>query len=1241
VSIKFTRTLKLSAPFIALAIVFNSWFLSFGVRTSGDWGFFLKTTADTLRRHYFSTWLSDTQFGRVLIDAGQAPTYAVYGWLSYYLHTSYAVNERLIHLWPAVIIGVIGPYFLVKYIYNDRGAAVLGSIVYSTNTYYLALLTGHLTLAVAYAFAPLVVLFYLKAINTSKISNSILCAFLFAVCGAYEPRVAYVVALLLMLLAAIHFLFVWLPQNQFTLQKFLRILVVYASPLVIFMLLNMYWIMGLAFAGGTDSTVISSSLFGNEFFSLQEALTLFHPYWTGGQIQPFFIHAIPIYFWLIPMAAIAGLLLSKRTPTLLFFSLLGLIGLVLSKQSDEPFVGLYHWLFTHVPGFNAFREASKFYLLTALSYAVLIPAIYWYVKSKYRRKSLTTAFFIGISLLFLPNLIPIANNKIGATFEPRKIPDQYVQLNKSLDKATYNRILWVPQKSRWSFLSAAHPAVSASTLLDPTLSNLKGSYAENNNATTTDEINSMLQQNYMPIILSNAAIRYIVVPMRDIANNDNFYRNYNDDPSVFAQALSNTTYLKEASVHIKGFKVYEAKIQNKSYFSTTTNLYSVSASDQLSSAVDLWQRSTNRNKDFNFVLGNNTYDFGNQIKDLFGNLTASSLKNGTIPITKPDTHRTNKYYFDSTYSEVSYVATPDEMNLTVKPLPSPMSGSSLRPQMMSARLDHTKDYLIDTGTDVEPVVKTSSSIYLGSPRQDVRLYSIQPTNLVPIPSIKNGLWQKSVDNCAPYGDTPPSITMNDGLDPILNKHVVNLTAHDHSACSGPGPISVQSNGTYVLNFKYRGSNAQFASYRLTFDTRSNTTVTKDIPVTDNSWHNYQSIINIPHGATHMTIRVIARPTNQAKEAATTSYTDLGLYQLNEETTFKTASGNLQPATAQATSSTIVNYKSYPYKNLIPNGAFDRGLWKKRVGDCDAYDNKPQLKMSLYSQPRSDRRNILQLEAKRHIACTNTDQITVQGGGTYLLQFDYQSPNAQDAGYIITLGNDKVTKITERIPISDSKWHTYTKTITLPPSTNSVTLAVFANNSDDQSGYLVNRYDNFVLQRIPDIKSRFYDVSSPTVQLMNPRGVRYQNLSSTSKQVTITGASKPFILLMSEQYHPSWQLVPEDSSGKSLMAYMPLIKQPKIPAKYHLKVNGFENAWYVQPQELCTSYPSSCTVSADGTFTMRLTAQFGAQRWFNFGLLVSTITAIACAVVLVFLTIKRYGITPSGRRNRTYVHRRNR
>jgi hypothetical protein len=61
--------------------------------------------------------------------------------------------------------------------------------------------------------------------------------------------------------------------------------------------------------------------------------------------------------------------------TVLFFALLFVLGIFVSKHVSEPFGNLYYFLYDRLPGFNAFREASKFYILVVLGYAVGIGAL--------------------------------------------------------------------------------------------------------------------------------------------------------------------------------------------------------------------------------------------------------------------------------------------------------------------------------------------------------------------------------------------------------------------------------------------------------------------------------------------------------------------------------------------------------------------------------------------------------------------------------------------------------------------------------------------------------------------------------------------------------------------------------------------------------------------------------------------------------------------------------------------------
>jgi hypothetical protein len=108
---------------------------------------------------------------------------------------------------------------------------------------------------------------------------------------------------------------------------------------------------------------------------------MFDSSWTGAMPdQNFFAQKIPLYMRFYPFVILSGvfyffkekyitLFKGKKVDENLFivFFVLRIIGVLLTKQSSRPFDGLYEWLFLNVPGFNLFREASKFYIITALS----------------------------------------------------------------------------------------------------------------------------------------------------------------------------------------------------------------------------------------------------------------------------------------------------------------------------------------------------------------------------------------------------------------------------------------------------------------------------------------------------------------------------------------------------------------------------------------------------------------------------------------------------------------------------------------------------------------------------------------------------------------------------------------------------------------------------------------------------------------------------------------------------------
>ncbi|MCG2700432.1 carbohydrate binding domain-containing protein [Candidatus Parcubacteria bacterium] len=302
-------------------------------------------------------------------------------------------------------------------------------------------------------------------------------------------------------------------------------------------------------------------------------------------------------------------------------------------------------------------------------------------------------------------------------------------------------------------------------------------------------------------------------------------------------------------------------------------------------------------------------------------------------------------------------------------------------------------------------------------------------------------------------------------------------------------------------------------------------------------------------------------------------------------------------------------KAYSFSNLMTNGSFESGAWRDKVEDCHNYDKNPIIAMSLNKEEKSDGEQSLQLEATRHTAC-NFIKITIKGGSNYLLSFDYQSPNAKLASYYVGFNDKNKTTISANIDIKDTKWHTFSKTISAPEGATTASIYIYAKPTDNKKN-IINRYDNVKLIQVPKLEDKYYLVSDPGTKLVEPKSVSFELINPTKKIVHIKGATTPFFLAMSESYHDQWQLELKNEKNTGFFGrWWPLMKPDKVGSEYHYQLNGFLNAWYVDTESLCQNN-SACAKNSDGSYDIEMVIEFWPQRWFYLGLIISGITLFGC------------------------------
>jgi hypothetical protein len=351
--------------------------------------------------------------------------------------------------------------------------------------------------------------------------------------------------------------------------------------------------------------------------------------------------------------------------------------------------------------------------------------------------------------------------------------------------------------------------------------------------------------------------------------------------------------------------------------------------------------------------------------------------------------------------------------------------------------------------------------------------------------------------------------------------------------------------------------------------------------------------------------------------ASTHYDNL---QLNPLTLVSTVPVNTTPHYIKVpiTPKSAITYNdpSYPYTNVIPNPSFTSGLWQKKVGDCNAYDNSPVLGMKLDTNTPSRGVNALELDATSHIACTGPPPIKVGANTKLSFSFDYQSPNGSSAGYSVSFNNSMHSSYGHQLAISDTKWHNYSTLISVPDDATTLSLTVYSYSNNPSNKSIVTRYSNFKLMSIPDLVGSYYLVNQAPQTLVTPQHVSFNKVNSTKTLVKVTGASTPFYVNMSEAYDANWRLEMNDSKLHGSGSWLPTAKPNIVLASNHYKLNDFANGWYVDVDQLCRQQ-NLCSHNVDGSYNLSMEVEYTTQRWFYVGLVMSAATLATCLAYLLY------------------------
>lgn len=541
---------------IAGIIIHIQWFKLNDIFSFGDWGYWPVAITNKLYNSY-GTWISFLNFGSVNIQIYFNIFTSIWSMFTN-LGFSYDLATKVTFLIPVAILGFITPYVLFKKLINHSFIAFIVALFYGTTTHFIIRQTGHLPIAFVYSITPLILFSFINALKINDLKYWIFFILLSFIGICYEVRIMYIVYFILFF----YFCFFHLKD----IGKYVTQII---FSLVILILLNLFWLLPTLFGGLITQIeqVANRGLFGTWLFTLNHAFTLFESSWTGKYPNTQFVKQLIInYFWLIPMMAFSVFSLNKNVKfkkQIIFFGIISLIGIFLTKQAVEPIAGAYLWLYNNFPGFNLFREASKFYLLTSIGYTGLLG--YSLLTLKEQRniilsKYVFSSFVIIIISIAIINIKPLITGEIGTMFVPREIPNDYLIFNDFILKQnSYFRTFWTPNYSKWGSFTNQKSKISNVNII----SNEWKDYFFSKTGYDRSPINGQIIEVYKTKVANElfdiSSIKYAVVPLQDKANNDDFFIYYGNNRKFYIDQINKIKWLKKIDIGTKELVIYENK----------------------------------------------------------------------------------------------------------------------------------------------------------------------------------------------------------------------------------------------------------------------------------------------------------------------------------------------------------------------------------------------------------------------------------------------------------------------------------------------------------------------------------------------------------------------------------------------------------------------------------------------------------------------------------------------------------
>ena len=517
-------------PVVLGAAVFHAWLVP-GDIIGADW---VRRVPEELNSYFPwpHVWNGAQQMGETnQVYLFSFPLFSLAGLLSR-LNVPWSAIERLLYLWPYLILSIAAPYAFAYRISRSPIAGAVAASLFCLNSWIImATERGAIPSIVAASLMPLFFLAVLSFIDRATPRRGMGLALLLTAILIYDLRYVYI---------SVFFAFVLALEQLLRDRSFSRIksaLPSIAVAIVTLAVTNIFWLLPQFFeaanagAGyGSLQDYIGNSHFMSPAHSLADFAVFYH--WIASN-NPFRPDQPDWYFFLIPVAVFGSFAACWKRKWMWSFAVGAFASLLLDSGPTFPVDGVNIWIFTHVPGMSLFRDVTKWMSLLEFTYGVVlglgVARLRAYLTLLSRKFNLVQAGAVAVPIIAVALYAAIMNDafnvmrfRVFATYHVA--PDTLALEQFIASRPRGERVLVIPRDSEPMRAVLDHPFAEAMQLENSAspdgLRHLNMSW---------NDLFGMYSAPYAADLLRTLNIHYVVVP-------------YDYDKIIYSPYIANQGY---------------------------------------------------------------------------------------------------------------------------------------------------------------------------------------------------------------------------------------------------------------------------------------------------------------------------------------------------------------------------------------------------------------------------------------------------------------------------------------------------------------------------------------------------------------------------------------------------------------------------------------------------------------------------------------------------------------------------